>query len=275
MKLTYFVLESLVVAVLLGCGGVDPADSPMGEAGSAGSSAGSASMGGTTAGGAGNVAGTGSTEGGGGSAAGSAGMPSTEPLLPWAMGSSWTYRVTSGGMSSLKTTTIGALEKVGGTGPNADSMAFHVTTAKGAGSNDHTESWQAIDPSSPDRVLRYREQSFSAMTGNLQQEEHWAPAKLHADGSAEHTKKGATWEEAYSETKLVVGMPPVTKDVSDGWSVVDDDETVTVPAGTFQHVVHLRKVGSSTKDYWYARGVGKLKETGTQTEELTEYTLAR
>jgi hypothetical protein len=38
-------------------------------------------------------------------------------------------------------------------------------------------------------------------------------------------------------------------------------------------VVHLQKVGNSTKEYWYARGVGKLKETGTQTEELTAYDL--
>ena len=37
---------------------------------------------------------------------------------------------------------------------------------------------------------------------------------------------------------------------------------------------HAMKVGSSsTKEYWYLRGVGKLKETGTQTEELTEYQL--
>ena len=39
-------------------------------------------------------------------------------------------------------------------------------------------------------------------------------------------------------------------------------------------MIHLQKVGSSTtKDYWYLRGVGKLKETGSQTEELTEYQL--
>jgi hypothetical protein len=45
-----------------------------------------------------------------------------------------------------------------------------------------------------------------------------------------------------------------------------------VPAGTFDAVL-LRKVSnaSSEKNYWYARGVGKVKETGAQTEELTEY----
>ena len=72
-----------------------------------------------------------------------------------------------------------------------------------------------------------------------------------------------------------VGMPPTTHDVSDSWSVVGDDETLQVPAGTFDHVIHFEKggAGSASKSYWYRRGVGKLKETGSQTEELTEYQL--
>jgi hypothetical protein len=34
----------------------------------------------------------------------------------------------------------------------------------------------------------------------------------------------------------------------------------------------LQKAGSSTaKTYWYVRGIGKVKETGGQTEELVSY----
>jgi hypothetical protein len=44
--------------------------------------------------------------------------------------------------------------------------------------------------------------------------------------------------------------------------------------GTFEHVIHFQKAGSgSTKNYWYLRGIGKLKETGSQTEELIDYAL--
>jgi hypothetical protein len=69
-------------------------------------------------------------------------------------------------------------------------------------------------------------------------------------------------------------MPVTSHSVSETWTVIGDDETLTVPAGTFTHVIHFRKVGAaSSKDYWYARGVGKLKETGTQTEELSAYSL--
>lgn len=196
------------------------------------------------------------------------------PLLPWAVGNNWTYRITKNGAVSLKTTTIGELEAVGGTGPNTDTMAYHVTTAKGTDMNDHSESWQAPSQDNPERFVRYREQSFDASTGELELDEYWDPEKLHIDGSAERTVKGASWLESYSETKLAVGATPATHDVRERWTVLDDDETLEVPAATFEHVIHFQKVGSSTsKEYWYLRGVGKLKEGGSQTEELTEYEL--
>jgi len=192
--------------------------------------------------------------------------------LPWATGNTWTYQVTKDGEIKQKINTIGAQELVGGVGPNANMMAFHVSTAKDM--DDHTESWQAPAASDHQRVVRYREQSFDPDTGKLELEEHWDPEKLHIDSSPERTAKGASWLESYSETKLAVGLSPSTHDARDRWTVIDDDETLEVPAGIFEHVVHLRKLGgSASKDYWYARGVGKPKETGGQTEELTSYSL--
>jgi hypothetical protein len=175
---------------------------------------------------------------------------------------------------SQKTTTIGDLEVVGGDGPNAKAMAYHVTTAKGADLNDHTESWQTPKSDNPERIVRYREQGFNATSGKLTDDTYWDPEKLHIDGSAEHSVAGKSWLESYAETKLAVGLPPTTHDVRERWTVMEDDATLEVPAGKFEHVIHFQKVGSSnTKDYWYLRGVGKLKETGTQTEELTAYQL--
>jgi hypothetical protein len=159
-------------------------------------------------------------------------------------------------------------------GPNAGLMAFHVVTAKGVDGTDRTESWQAPHPDAPERIVRYREQSFGAVTGVLEQEEHWDPEKLHIDGSADRTVTGATWLERYDETKLPVGLAMSTHAVSERWTVLADDETLEVPAGIFEHVIHLRKAGSgATKEYWYLRGVGKIKEVGTQTEELVDYRL--
>jgi hypothetical protein len=213
------------------------------------------------------------TPGAGGSAEGGAGPEG--PLLPFEVGNNWTYQVTEAGVVSLKTTTIGNLEEVGGDGPNASRMAYHVTTAKGADLNDHTESWQAPSDDEPERVVRFREQSFNAKTGDLDTDEYWDPSKLHVDGTAAHTEDGVDWLEQYSETKIAAGATmPVTHAVAERWFVVSANESVKVPAGSFDHTIHLKKVGgSSTKEYWYLRGVGKLKELGTQTEELTKYEL--
>jgi hypothetical protein len=201
---------------------------------------------------------------------GGAGPLPEGPLLPWAVGNTWTYKVTNNGISTLKTTTIGELEPVGGDGPNAELMAYHVTTAKGTDAKDHTESWQAPSEDEPQRIVRYREQSFDATSGKLELEEYWEPSRIHIDGSAEHTADGASWLEVYTETKLPVGLTSTTHEARDRWTVVSNDETVEVPLGTFEHVIHFQK---ATKNYWYLRGVGKLKETGSQTEELTEYQL--
>jgi hypothetical protein len=233
-------LASLACLLLFGCGSVDTKSDPPGV---------------------------------GGDGSGGSGVQPEGPLLPWAVGNSWTYQVTKDGVVGLKTTTIGEAEPVGGEGPNAEAMAFHVTTAKGDDLNDHTESWQAPSDDEPARIVRYREQSFDVTSGKLELDESWDPHKLHIDGTAEHTVAGASWLESYAETKRPVGLSPSTHDVRELWSVLSDDETVEVPAGTFEHVIHFRKVGGSTKEYWYLRGVGKLKETGSQTEELTEYAL--
>jgi hypothetical protein len=273
--------------LLLACGTADP--------GSGAAMAGSSSSAGSSAAGSGHggqpgVAGSsssGSASGGEGTSPnggepaaagnGAGGEPATSdaPLLPWNVGNSWTYDVNKNGTVTEKTTVVGALEVVGGSGPSAKLEAFHVTTSKGAGSNDHTESWQGADAANPDRILRFRELTYDAKTGMLQDEVYCDPPKLHVDGSPEHTVKGASWLEKYTETTLTVGSPVTSHAVSERWTVLDDNETLAVPAGTFMHVIHLQKTGAaSSKDYWYARGVGKLKETGTQTEELVKYSLA-
>ena len=283
--------------VLLACGNAEPG-SGAGTAGS--SSAGSASAGTTNAGGEPSTAGSSGTGGSstGGSSTGGSGMggdgPVTTggepaaagsgaggepamadaPLLPWKVGNSWTYDVNKNGTVTQKTTVVGALEAVGGSGPSAKLKAFHVVTSKGAGSNDRSESWQGADAANSERILRFRELTFDPKTGMLQDEVYCDPPKLHIDGSSEHTVKGATWVEKYTESTLTVGSPVTSHAVSETWKVVDDNETLQVPAGSFTQVVHLRKTGAaSVKDYWYVRGVGKLKETGTQTEELVKYSL--
>jgi hypothetical protein len=166
---------------------------------------------------------------------------------------------------------VGAAEPVGGTGVFKDQIAFKCTTTK-QGGEDETISWQGVDG---DRVVRYREQSFHAGDGTLELEETWSPPKLRIDGSVEHTTADASWMEDYEETKLPTGDTPSVAMRRDRWTVKAVGQTLTVPAGTFDDVVVVEKLGvDSLKTYYYKRGVGKLKETGGQTEELVSYTLA-
>jgi len=219
------------------------------------------------------------------------GSTETGPLLPLAVGNVWEYRVTAtDGTITKKRTTVLDKEVVGGSGPYAALMAFKVVTRKGPDLDsetdlDKTESWQgpASECSScgadvsrdPERILRYRELSYGAMTHLLQLEEFWEPPRIHIDGTAEHTASGALWIETYMETKLPTGAAPIpAAKEQDLWQVSSPSEAITVPKGTFAHSVHLTKTAGSVKEYWYQRGVGKLKETGdNQTEELMSYSV--
>jgi hypothetical protein len=197
-------------------------------------------------------------------------QPAQGVMLPWRTGNSWTYRVNDDGIVSMKETVVGAMEPVAGSGPNMDALAFKVVTHKGA--MDQTVSWQVP---SGDTVIRYREQTFSASTGALELEEHWDPHKLHVDGTAARRATGASWLEVYQETKLPVGAAPGTNEAHDRWTVLSACDSVTVPAGTFT-AIQVQKVsatGGSAKTYWYVPGVGKVKESGGQLEELVNYTL--
>jgi hypothetical protein len=163
---------------------------------------------------------------------------------------------------------------IGGTGPHAAEMAYNVVTRKGTDLSDQTVSWQAPSQESPDRFVRFREISYGATTQMPKLETHWDPSKLHIDGRKEVLMDGYSWQEIYDETKTPFdGTLPFTAEQTDAWTVMSVDESVTVAGKQYDHAVHFRKISNATKEYWYLPGVGKLKETGTQIEELVSYSL--
>lgn len=270
-------LFALLALPTFGCGSANSdALEPAATGGASVASGGSATGGAPAASGGNSTGGAASSAGGAAPSTGgasSAGAPVTDSsLLPWKVGNSWTYQVTASGVVSSKVTTVEAAEAVGGSGPNQAVMAFRVVTRKGAAGADESVSWQAPVG---DKVVRYREQSYGAMTGMLQLEEHWTPYKLHVDYGPAHVLAGATWVEQYTETKLPVGAQATSASTGDTWAVTAASQSVTVPAGTFNAVVFQKTSGGgSAKTYWYARGVGKVKESGaSQVEELSSYVL--
>ncbi|MFZ5438544.1 MAG: hypothetical protein ACOZQL_00980 [Myxococcota bacterium] len=196
--------------------------------------------------------------------------PSTGRLLPLSAGASWTYKITdSKGVFSDKKTTVEALEDVGGA--KAGTRAFRVRTEDTGGA---TISWQEDTGTA---VVRHREQEFDSANKQLT-DTFFTPSKLRLDESAAHLTDRATFTTTHTERVTDLStMITSSVDKTETWTVESLDEAVTVPAGTF-HCVRLHRVGaamgSSDKLYWFARGVGKVKETGgARSEELQAYSI--
>ena len=249
------IVANMAITLCLGvaaCGNTDPGT----LTGSAGMSGGAGS-GGTGLGG-----------------AGGSGMGDVSQLLPIKTGNSWTYLVTVTGESPTpKTQTVMEQGPVGGTGPNAGVTAFRFVTNKGLDGMDETVSWQARVGT---RVVRYREQSYMRTAPHaLELEEHWTPHKLRVDESPAHMVAGATWTETDQETKLPVGGTVLTVPVEERWTVTAERQPVTVQGRSYEVMIVMKTSTTSAKTYWWARGIGKVKEIGdNQTEELVSYQVA-
>lgn len=197
-----------------------------------------------------------------------------ESYFPLGVGHSWTYEVTGTAVPFTKVQSVEALAAVGGNGPERATMAFRMRTTKMArdsGLGDQTVSWQAWRG---DQLVRYRELSYRAGTSEVRLEEHWKPPRIRLDVSPAFLQPGGRIVERFVEVKLVGGVA-VEGERTAIWEVVSMDEEVTVRAGRFR-ALHLRVSGRASgggKDYWFARGVGKVKEVGSQIEDLVSFFL--
>ncbi len=192
--------------------------------------------------------------------------PTTGRYMELSTGASWTYQVDDGAELTTKTQAVGPEEDVGG--DKAGVTAFRLTTTKVGGM---VVSWQEDTGTA---IVRHREQD---MAGSAQTDEIYEPHRTRLDESADHTVDGATWMETYTES--VTDLDGITTMVEkvETWTVEAVDEPVVVPAGAFCGLRVRRTstaggIDGSDKTFWYARGVGKVKETGAnQTEELMAY----
>lgn len=191
--------------------------------------------------------------------------PAAQRYLPLAIGTSWTYDTSdTGAPNVVKTQTVEALEDVGDR--KVGTTAYRLRTTK-AGAGD-VVSWHEDRCTS---VLRHREQTFDA-NGVLLSDQFYVPSKLRLDETASNLVVGATFSTEFTEVEVdpVDGTHTVSK--MEDWTVEAIDETIAVPAGTFT-CLRVRKVtsGGADKTFWFALGIGKIKEQGEQLESLTSY----
>ncbi len=190
----------------------------------------------------------------------------TQRYLPLVVGASWTYDTSDmGGPVVAKATTVEALEDVGDR--KAGTTAFRIRTDKASG---YVVSWQQDLCSS---IERHREQTFDA-AGTLKSDQFYVPSKLRVDESAAHVAQSATWTTQYTEVEVDPVKGTTTTSKQETWTVEATNEMVTVPAGTFS-CLKLRKMtsGQADKRFWFAAGVGKVKEEGEQLELLKTYNI--
>lgn len=197
--------------------------------------------------------------------------PLSMRLFPLAVGATWTYKITDplipNDPGHNKDTTIEAKDEDVGD-RKAGVLAWRQRTDK---TNSSVVSWQEDRCTS---VVRHREKTYD-MTNALIDDQFYQPSKLRIDETPEHTTTGAAWTLSFTEIDVDVNTHVATFIAKDEmWSVVATGESVTVPAGTFT-ALHLHKTtsGNADKDYWYVAGVGKVKETGDQTEVLMSYSI--
>jgi hypothetical protein len=187
--------------------------------------------------------------------------PATGRYLPMAVGASWTYDIVDKGALGTKVQTIEAAEDL--TGAKAGIRAYRVSTDHSTGTT--TMSWQEDTGTA---VVRHLEQSLTT-GGSLRTDEVYRPGKLRLDEALDRTLAGTTFRETYTEdvVDFTTGLSTTAVKTED-WTVESVNDVIIVPAGTFT-CLRIRRVSSmgSDKRFWFARGVGKVREEGELREE--------
>lgn len=194
----------------------------------------------------------------------------SERFLPIETGRAWTIRTTKleTELTEERVQDVGPLEDVGL--EKSGVMAYRVTTTKDTGA---VITWQGDTGTA---VVRHREEDRAGMT---QGDDFFFVYKTRLDESPERLVEGSTWTESYSVTSTDLATLETTMDTKMyRWDVARYGEEVTVPAGSFCALQVTRttlKVDGTvgkTKQYWYARGVGKVKErVKNEREELVSF----
>jgi len=193
--------------------------------------------------------------------------------FPLAVGAAWTYRISSPTEATAdKTTTVEAMEPEDGmNGP----MAFRIRNQSLDGTNIN---WEQLSGTA---IVRYRQHVVDA-SDNILIDKAFVPSSVDFDESETRLAAAASWNETYLETQTAAPAAGKTKQEFVMWTVEAIDDVVSVPAGTFT-CIRVRRHHSSSKNpadevAWYAKGIGKVKETGVgsladQTRELLSATL--
>lgn len=189
---------------------------------------------------------------------------SDDSFLPFSVGNTWVYQVTKD-IASPPEEKRQELE-VEEVPPGETEPALLQRTIKPEGT---TVSWLRKDG---DVIVRVRQEDYDR-DGLLEQITTYKPPRIRFDASAERIAAGATFSETY--TRLVTdsaGLEISNIEITDAWTIVGADVPCMAGWGEELSCLHVRREriigGVANKEYYFAKGYGKVLESGGQSEEL-------
>jgi len=189
---------------------------------------------------------------------------SSDRYLPYQVGFTWEWRVTD--LTSGAVETKSQVIQETRDNPADHPPMFVQVTDKGGGS---TENWTRMDG---DALVRLQQMDYNSLDALLRNTVY-DPSAIRLDESADRLTEGATYTEGYTEIEYdSTGTETRRADVTEEWEVLGVDVACDSPLGSFEclHIGRTRTAGGvAQKEYWFARGVGKIREEGGQIEQLT------
>lgn len=182
-----------------------------------------------------------------------------EQLLPYEVGHSWSYRVTdlSSGERALKQQWLDRIESH----PTYGEVIVQITEKP----TGRTESLLRREG---ERVLRFEQRDYDQLDV-LERTTLYQPYRLRVD---ESLAPGDRLVEQLTRVVSEPGQPDEVTEVTDEWEVLGDDEACEAPLGVFRcaRMQRIRTAGGfAAKEFFFARGLGKVIENGTkQLEEV-------
>ncbi len=184
-------------------------------------------------------------------------------LLPVAIGNTWVYEEIGGVDPGTVTKTVTETQTY------RDQNTFVFETTQTNSVTTKRSNW-LVDG---ERVVRLRQERYDS-ADVLQNYREYEPGFLRMSNALNEV--GVELVEEHTRTEFLAdGTKGIPAPKTYTWTVEAVDEEVTVPAGTFSCVrVHRVDSDVGEKTYWYAEGVGKVREEGpTEDEELADYTI--
>ncbi len=144
--------------------------------------------------------------------------------------------------------------------------------------NSRTEHLTRIEG---DQVIRFEERKFDPGESQPRTTTKYVPHRIRVDESVENLTKGAEYEDRYDAIELDASMVEVkTEKRVDRWEVISSEAECRTALGTADCLYLIRtryeieaevEVEKNKKGFFFAAGVGKVIETGSdEREELTD-----